>query len=322
MAKKAKPNRLIFEDSEKARDAITVSQKKHIQNLYNDWADDLEERAKYYKAKDTASYALKEQNAKQLRKALQEQGQQIANEVYSSTKQSIHLVADAVVKNNTQWLKELGIASNTAIDMAFASVPDHIVRMLVTGQLYKGGWNLSSKIWGNNEKTLSNCYEIVAGGLAENKPLYEIAKELEKYVRPTAGKPWNPLIRMKNKQTGQWEYVRIYKGKVDYNAQRLARTLIQHGYQQAFIAVTEKNPFIERYQWSANGSRPCPICRARDGAIYAKGDLPMDHPNGMCTMIPVVATDLVERLARWFNSPSGTYPDIDEFARSLGAKNI
>ena len=32
--------------------------------------------------------------------------------------------------------------------------------------------------------------------------------------------------------------------KVDYNAQRLARTLVQHSYQQSVIAVTKDNPFV------------------------------------------------------------------------------
>lgn len=36
-----KANKLIFEDSEKARDAITESQKKAIAKLYEDWAKEI-----------------------------------------------------------------------------------------------------------------------------------------------------------------------------------------------------------------------------------------------------------------------------------------
>lgn len=312
-----KANRLIFANSEKARDAITASQQKEIAKLYEEWAKDLGERAKYYSNKETGSSALRERQAKELQKALTEQSKQVSNEVYKGIKQSIYTVSDAVVKDNAKWAESLGF-SGSGLSIAYSSVPDDIVKMLVTGQIYEGGWNLSKKIWGNNEKTLKDCYGIVAKGMAENKSIYDIAKELEKYVSPQTAKGWNPLIRMKNTKTGEWEYKRIYRGKVDYNAQRLARTLVQHGYQQSFIAVTEKNPFVLRYQWSANGSRPCPLCQDRDGQEYEKGNLPMDHPNGQCTMIPIIDDDLINKLADWFNSPDGTYPDIDDFAKNFG----
>lgn len=312
-----KANRLIFANSEKARDAITASQQKEIAKLYEDWAKDLGERAKYYHNKTTSSSYLSERQAKELQKALTEQSKQVSNEVHKNIKQNIYTISDAVVKDNIEWLKSLGF-SGSNLDAAFSSVPDSIVRMLVTGQIYEGGWNLSSRIWSSNEKTLSDCYRIVAKGMAENTPIYNIAKELEKYVSPQTAKSWNPILKTKNTKTGQWEYKRIYRGKVDYNTQRLARTLVQHGYQQSFIAVTEKNPFVLRYQWSANGSRVCPICQDRDGQIFEKGDLPMDHPNGMCTMVPIIDDRMLDKLADWFNSPDGTYPEIDEFAKNFG----
>lgn len=313
----AKANSLIFANSEKARDAITASQKKEIAKLYEDWAKDIGERANYYARKTAASSYLSERQMRELQKSLQKQSQEVSNEVYKQIKQGIYTVSDAVVRDNVEWLKSLGFPE-AGLNAAFSSVPDSIVRMLVTGQIYEGGWNLSTRIWSNNEKTMSTAYKIVARGMAENKPIYDIAKELQQYVSPSAAKSWNPLLKTRNTKTGEWEYKRIYRGKVDYNAQRLARTLVQHGYQQSFIATTEKNPFVLKYQWSANGSRVCPLCMDRDGQIFEKGDLPMDHPNGMCTMIPIIDDQLIDKLADWFNSPDGTYPEIDEFSKSFG----
>lgn len=313
----SKGNKLVFANAEKARDAIVKSQKKEIAKLYQQWADEIGERAKYYSHKSTSSSVVSERQMKELQKQLTETSHQVSNEVYKNIKGNIYTVADAVVKDNVEWMKQFGF-SESGLNAAFSSVPDQIVRMLVTGQIYEGGWNLSSRIWSDNEQTLRTAYQIVAKGMAENRTIYDIAKELEKYVQPGAAKKWNPYIMMKNTKTGEWERKKIYKRQVDYNAQRLARTLVQHGYQQSFIAVTEKNPFVLRYQWSANGSRPCPLCQDRDGQTYEKGDLPMDHPNGMCTMIPVIDDQMIDKLADWFNSPDGTYPEIDEFAKGLG----
>lgn len=299
---------LIFKDAEAAKAAIMASQQKEIAKLYEDWADEIGERAKYYSHKSTASAPVSERYYKELQKQLRATSQQVSNEVYKKIKGNIYLISDAVVKDNVDWLASFGF-SMEGLNAAFIYVPDEIVRNLITGQIYESGWSLSQRIWSDNEKTLKDIYRVMAKGLAENKPIYEIAKDLEAYVRPGARLPWNLTAP---------DGVRIFKKQVDYNAQRLARTLVQHGYQQSFVAVTKNNPFITEYVWRSNGSRVCELCKARDGQHYKKDELPLDHPNGMCTMEPVVAKNMVDQLADWFNSPDGTYPEIDAFAKNFG----
>ena len=301
---------LIFKDAEAAKAAIMVSQQKEIAKLYEDWADDIGDRAKYYSHKSTASAPVSEQYYRELQKQLRQTSQEVSNEIYKKIKSNIYTVADAVVSDNVKWLESFGFSSD-GLNAAFSYVPHEIVQNLVTGQIYDSGWSLSSRIWGDNEQTLKDIYQVMAKGLAENKPIYEIAKDLESYVRPSARLPWN--LRMADGK-------KIYKKQVDYNAQRLARTLVQHGYQQSFIATTQKNPFITDYVWRSNGSRVCELCKSRDGVHYKKDELPMDHPNGMCTMEPTVADDMVDQLADWFNGEDGAYPEIDEFASNFGYK--
>lgn len=299
---------LIFKDAEAAKAAIMASQQKEIAKLYEDWADEIGERAKYYSHKSTASAPVSERYYRELQKQLRQTSQEVSNEIYKKIKSNIYTAADAVVSDNVKWLESFGFSS-AGLNAAFSYVPHEIVQNLVTGQIYDSGWSLSSRIWGDNEQTLKDIYQVMAKGLAENKPIYEIAKDLESYVRPGARLPWN--LRMADGK-------KIYKKQIDYNAQRLARTLVQHGYQQSFIATTQKNPFITEYIWRSNGSRVCDLCKARDGVHYKKTELPMDHPNGMCTMEPVVADDMIDQLADWFNSPDGTYPEIDAFAGNFG----
>jgi hypothetical protein len=312
-------SRLVFQDADKMRDMETKAQKKIIQQYYEDWAGEIGEKAEYYKNKTTSSSYVFERQMKELKKSLQETSKGVSNEIINSTKSSLYIVSDSVVANNVKWLKSLGF-KNGAIDVAFSNVPDQIVRRLVNGQIYKSGWSLSKRIWGSNNETLMELYKIQAGGIAQNKSVYEISKDLQKYVNPKAAKNWNLLDKDGRK---------IYPKDIDYNAQRLSRTLIQHSYQQSFIATTKKNPFISAYYWSANGSRVCPICIARQeqdqfglgAGVFPKDQLPMDHPNGMCVMEAIVVDDLVDQLADWFNSDSGVFPEIDDFANEIGYNN-
>lgn len=308
---------LLFEDAAKAKDAIMVSQQKEIQKLYDEWAKDIADRAKFYSHKTNASAAVSERYYKELYAQMKEQSNLVGKEIQGIITSNMYTIADSVVKSNVDWLKEFGF-SEEGLNAAFSFIPNDVVQRLVTGQIYQGGWNLSQRIWSDSQQTQRDAYQIMARGLAEQKSVYEIAKDLEKYVKPSAKLPWNPVLAMKNTQTGKIEYKRIYKKQVDYNAQRLARTLAQHSYQQSFIATTQNNPFITSYRWHSNGSRVCDLCLARHLKVFKKDELPMDHPNGMCTMEPIVVDDMVDQLANWFNSPDGTYPEIDAFAANFG----
>lgn len=301
-------NKLVFKDAEEAKKSIMVEQQREIAKLYDGWADDIAKQAEYYSHKFNSSAYVSERYYKQLRRQLRKTSQEVSNEIYNKIKSNMYLISDEVVKSNVKWLKSFGF-SEEGLNATFSYVPKDTVERLVTGQIYKSGWSLSKRIWGDNEQTLKDIYQVMAKGIAEQKPIYDIAKDLESYVRPNARLPWN--LRMA-------DGVRIYKKQVDYNAQRLARTLVQHSYQQSFVSTTKDNPFILDYVWRANGSRACELCMSRDGVHYKKDDLPMDHPNGMCVMEPSIDKDMNEKLADWFNSPDGTYPEIDEFASNFG----
>lgn len=301
-------NPLIFKDAEKVRDSITESQKREIAKLYNDWANEIGQMAEYYGRKTTSSAPVSERYYKELMKQLQETSHQVSNEVYKGIKSSMYTVSDSVVADNVNWLKQFGF-SESGLNAAFSYVPDSVVRSIVTGQVYESGWSLSQRIWGDNEQTMKDLYRIVAGGVAQQTPIYEISKQLEQYVRPGAAKQWNLVDK---------DGRRIYPRQVDYNAQRLSRTLVQHSYQQSFDAVCHNNPFVTDYVWRANGSRVCELCMDRDGRHYPKDALPLDHPNGMCTMEPNVDDNMADKLVEWFNSEDGTFPEIDEFAKEFG----
>lgn len=298
-----------FKNAEAIRDQVTLEQQKQITGLYEQWANELDEKAKWL-AKHSTSWSSGVQRTQydMLKRQMQQTSHQVSNGVYTLTKDGMFKVADAVIKDSVDWMSSFGFSSQ-GLDAAFEHVPASVVNSLVTGSVYgnAGSWSLSKAIWSDNEKTLRDVYQIMAGGLAKNMSAEEIANDLKAYVSPNAALDWQGPTGLK-----------IYKHKVDYNAQRLARTLMQHTYQQSMVAAAKDNPFIDEFVWVANGSRVCPICADRDGTHYKKDKLPLDHPNGMCVMEPVIADDMVDKLADWVNSEDGTYPEIDEFSEKFG----
>lgn len=294
--------KLNFTQAEKRRIQLTTKQQKQIQKLYQDAAKEVARQAK--KAPKTVSGILRKQYLEQLGKQLNKEFNRIGLELNSTIKANMETMAEAVVEDNLSFLKK----TNLYVEGAFSYVPDDIVRVVASGQLYEGNWSLSRAIWKNVRKTQKDIQEVIAQGIAQNKSAYDIAKDLEKYVDPSARK--------------DWDWSKVYPGtarKVDYSAQRLARTMVSHAYQQSFVRTTQKNPFVTKYKWvSSGGARTCEICAGRDGVEYSKTDLPLDHPNGMCTFIAVIEdsmTDIADRIADW--ALGGSDPELDTFARTL-----
>lgn len=294
--------KLDLRPAERVRVTLTAQQQKSIEQLYKDAAKDIATGIKT--APDTVSGAMRSSYLKGLKGDINENLKAIQEQMSGTIKTTMGKVADAVCNDNLKFLKSVGMP----IQGAFSHVPDDVVRSILTGQIYKGKWSFSEAIWGATRKAKSDIDRIIALGVAENKSTLEIARDLEKYVDPKARKPWD------------WN--KVYPGvstKIDYNAQRLARTLVSHAYQQSFIKATQKNPFVTEYEWlSSGGERMCEICAARDGVRYSKNDLPMDHPNGMCTFIAVIDSsmeDIADRIADW--ALGGADQELDRYARTL-----
>lgn len=288
--------------AEKIRNQLSEEQRKEIERMYRKISRSIGKEAK--RLPKSASGVLRGVYLSQLKRQLNDQLGQLGRDLESLTQNNMGSMVDSVIEANLRFLAYI----NMPIEGAFSHVSRDVIESIITGRVYQGDWSLSKAIWKHTQRTQRDINRIIAEGVAQNKSAYDIAKDLERYVNPTSRKPWN--------------WGKVYPGtarRIDYNAQRLARTLVSHAYQQAFIRTTQRNPFVTKYKWDAsNSSRVCDLCASRDGNYYDKDDLPMDHPNGMCTYIAVMEdsmVDIADRVADWvLGAPD---PELDRYADYL-----
>lgn len=295
---------ISLRDGEQARLNITKAQEDEISKLYRQVYLDLKKKMDKLSHSGTTSESLRKTYLNKMVKELKAAYKSLGVGLEKSIEKGIVDTATAVVQNNADWLKKAGLT----IEGAYSYVPKDIVSMLVTGQLYGEGWTLSKAIWGQSQKHAEDINKIVAAGVAANKSAYDIAKDLEQYVNPEARK--------------EWDWSKVYPGtykKVDYNAQRLARTMVSHAYQQSLLATTKYNPFVTGYKWrSAHTHRTCELCNSRDGKIFTAEELPLDHPNGLCTFLVELEgslEDVANRLGDWANGKED--PELDGYYNTL-----
>lgn len=302
----------LVEESQRKKIRLVKKQKKEISKIYNDI---------YLKV----SKKISKTNPNSLSKRyLEELREEIKSEFRASQKK-----INTVVKKNMLEASSLG--SNTQLDFfmeinnqynlgleltfrgMFAKIPKKSMNEIIFGKAYKDRAGLSERIWAYTKCFDKDIDYIIAEGIANKKSIYEVAKDLEIYVNPNAKK--------------EWDWCKVYpktNKKIDYNAQRLARTSINHAYQMAQKRSCKKNPYIEGIQWlSSNSHRTCDLCNSRNGQIYTVNNLPLDHPNGLCTTVPVINMsfdEIGEELRSWVDGKENE--KLDKWLGKYGSEFI
>ena len=300
-------SKFTFRESAKVKNEIVMEQAKQIRKMYEESLKEIQDKINLLTAKQKAGN--KAIQLKQLEKELVKSYSGISERIETAIKNNSTVVLNAIVNDAKNLAGKIGFTASAA----YAKVPEKVIEKIVTGQIYQEGWTLSKALWKDEQLMRQDIQNIVAKGIAGNKSTLEIAKTLEQYVDPNAAK--------------LWDWGKVYPGskqKIDYNAQRLARTMVNHAYQQGTVEVIKENPFIEKVRWLSALAigRTCELCESRHNQLFDKDKVPLDHPNGLCTIAPEVEDldDIAKQAKAWKDAPDGTYPEIDTYAKSLGYK--
>lgn len=299
----------LIDSSRKKQSKLNIEQYKYIRDLYKDVSKSLE-----VKANKAKRGSLTERWAKDYKKAVRAQIKQMNIVLKSTISENMKKSAENASEIQLDFFDEInmryGLGLSESFKNMFSSVPNDVLKELVSGNFYKDGRGLSKRIWFNENKVNGDIDYIIQKGIAEKKSAYELGQDLQEYVNPDSKKDW------------QWK--KVYPGTaktVDYNAQRLARTSISHAYTLSMIKSCERNPFVNKVKWHSvfAPGRTCPLCKERDGKEYLLKDCPLDHPNGLCYQEPLL-DDSLENIGSRLNSwaKGGSDKDLDDWYLKYG----
>lgn len=285
-----------YSNAEQDRELLISQRQRRTAKAFEEMRKQIDEQIATMNM-STVSEKVKRQQLEEIRYKLQQSLEAFYSGLESGLQSDMVTVGQSVLNDSISFYNAL----NMPISAAITSFPVEIMENVVNGSVYGQKWFLSGALWGDYQSKLDDINEVITNGIGLNLPVYDIAKNLEKYVDPNARK--------------DWDWSKVYPGsakKVDYNAQRLARTLISHAYQQNVVKQAQQNPFASGVRWEASGGeRMCDICEERDGKIFSVEDVPLDHPNGMCTF-SVETPSMMEMsnvLADWVNGEPTDWDD-------------
>lgn len=289
---------------------LTLEQQRQIAKIYEEAIENLSSKAA--KAKDKS---LTKRWLNDYIKALKRARSRLIDEVRKQTIHAVELAAELGIEPEqiimTEIFKLAQIDPGDHFSTMFSRVQEDIVKDIITGNLYKDNKTLSSRIWNYGREFEKDIQYIINQAILEKKSAIELARDLEKYVKEPAGRPSN------------WgkAYPNLKSKKADYNAIRLARTSINHAYQTASIKSSSMNPFVEGIEWRSAliHGRTCELCMDRHEKIYPIDDVPLDHPNGLCAMIPYIPKSTMEvaiELRDWIDGKDN--PKLDKWYNEYG----
>ncbi len=289
----------LVKQAQDKRIKITKKQQREISKMYSAIAEDLKKQLDKY-GPETLTYRW----LKDYAESLKTESKRLYRAIEKRVKEDIRSTAGAVTEAERAFYDSLAPELSDRFRDVFSKIPRQVTDELMSGGIYRDFTGLSERIWDYRRKYDRDIQWMIHQGITAQKSAFELAKDLEIYLDPKAAKPF--------------DWSKVYPGvnkKVDYSAQRLARTSVTHAYQLSFQRATKDNPFVEKYRWlSSNSARVCPLCAARNGQLFEKDSLPLDHPSGMCTVVAVISKsyeEIANELADW--ASGGENPALDRW---------
>lgn len=201
------------------------------------------------------------------------------------------------------------------------------VEQLIRGKVYEDRKGLDKRLWSCTNTSGEKIEDAVASCMAEGMGAADMAQNLKEFAMG-GHHTWS---RNKIREKLGSYYASRYRGGLDYESLRLARTTITHQAQIETINTKRVNPYMGGIKWHSNheAGRTCDLCNERDGHIFIvdKEDIPLDHPNGACWLEPVwmingkeaTLEEIAKDMKAWANGEknSGAMDKIPEY-KGLG----
>lgn len=218
------------------------------------------------------------------------------NQLYSTLqKQSLICNEEIPKKILNQYAKVMKDITNNkdVIDKINKNVDvtsRNIVEQMIKGEVYKDGVGLDSRLWSATNASGRKIEDVIISCLARGISSAEASKIISQFAK-SGHHTWD---KNKIREKLGDKYANKYgTGGLDYEALRLMRTTNTHMAQLTVMNSDTVNPYNKfvKYHTGHAGSRTCSMCRDRDGKIFPIHDAPLDHPNGLCWLSPIMSKD-------------------------------
>lgn len=271
-------NIMPLTNANNTRNRQVAQVQRDVESMYSDLSTWLESELSKIRLLDKKSPRLANAYLKRVLNKLDERLDDIEERVQELVLNAMEKTAQAVVKDNESFLDGIG----AMIADKLKGLPKLVVTGLLLGTLYKRlfgikNFNIGHSLLVSKRRTKKDIKKIVASNKKEGRNSTETAEDLTVYLNPKSdkSKEWS------KRNSG-------VRKKVAGAVITLVVTLVTHTYLITLVEACKYNDYIIGFVWDAAGVNSCPLCQDRDGNFYKVLEVPLEHPNGMCILEPVL----------------------------------
>ena len=303
----------LLKDAVNEKNKLTAKTLNKIIKIYESTADDLLKKA-------STSRGFTRAWTKDYERYIKYKILELNTELAKVSDSSIRTSAEIAASVQGDFLSYINNKYTLDIDksmLEFAyTTNEKLIGQIIQGGFYKDNRSLSDRIWGYGNQNGKDIQYILTKGMAEQKSYLDIIKDLEKFLKSNTDPDF--------KKT----YTKLYNRKVDYNAQRLLRTAMNHMFYVQNVSNAKNNPYAEAMHWelsAEHGTRQVDRFGEDECDDYANSDyynlgqgnfppdkVPVPHPNCLCIQTIVIPKSLDEigrELGEWINGKDISYLD-------------
>lgn len=183
-----------------------------------------------------------------------------------------------------------------ALKQTLANYPKTVERRVMTRKWAIDKKSVATRIKNVEAANIKTVRNIIDLGVKNRKSVFDIAKDIEAYVKPDpAGRrvaPWT-LYRERFGRPKSYVPAGMPAGSVDYNAIRIARTESARTYRLATVEFYSKKDYVKGYEWVISGSHPKQDeCDDYAAQTYTDpAEIPDGHPNCLCDVRPIIMSE-------------------------------
>lgn len=303
----------LLKDAVNKKNKLTAKTLNKIIKIYESTADDLLKKA-------STSRGFTRAWTKDYERYIKYKILELNNELAKVSDSSIRTSAEIAASVQGDFLSYINNKYTLDIDksmLEFAyTTNEKLIGQIIQGGFYKDNRSLSDRIWGYGNQNGKDIQYILTKGMAEQKSYLDIIKDLEKFLKSNTDPDFKKI------------YTKLYNRKVDYNAQRLLRTAMNHMFYVQNVSNAKNNPYAEAMHWelsAEHGTRQVDRFGEDECDDYANSDyynlgqgnfppdkVPVPHPNCLCIQTIVIPKSLDEigrELGEWINGKDISYLD-------------
>ena len=272
------------------------------------------------------AYTLTIKSKEALEKSLRQEAALLRDEIRMLTERSVNqgvgLNAGRYGEYNKSFLSGVSTLDAGILNDVYAKVNADLVEIQFL-KTYGDNLTYSKRIWNSSKLFERDIRNVVAEGLARNRDVVNIARDIEVYVRKdkvTLAKryanidqsPIRPGETVEEWQARVKKFKRRISTNVEYNSLRIVRSMTQGAIQDSNIACASYSPSVVAFKWNLS---PIHIIYSICEDIVAGNPWTYEmfpystppHPNcnSFVTYIEKPIAEFTKDLKKWVNNPGG-----------------